>query len=193
MGPIIAALVFLLETVLGAYILLVMLRFLLQWLRVSVRGDPVVQVIWRLTNPPLRFLYNFIPGWRSIDIAAIVLMLGLMMLEISLTRWLYSFVMPMQSLVGLPGIFILSIAHLLSLAIYIFIFAVIIQAILSWVGRDHYNPLSGILNPLTEVVLRPVRYRFPPMQGMDFSPMIVVIGLMAINILLVGLLQSLAR
>ncbi len=193
MGPIIAALVFLLETVFGAYILLVMLRFLLQWLRVSVRGDPVVQVIWRLTNPPLRFLYNFIPGWRSIDIAAIVLMLGLMMLEISLTRWLYSFVMPMQSLVGLPGIFILSIAHLLSLAIYIFIFAVIIQAILSWVGRDHYNPLSGILNPLTEVVLRPVRYRFPPMQGMDFSPMIVVIGLMAINILLVGLLQSLAR
>lgn len=73
---------FLVTTVFDLYILVVMLRFLFQW----VRGDfynPVSQFVVQLTNPPLRFLRRFVPGLGGVDPAALVLMLALKFLE----RW----------------------------------------------------------------------------------------------------------
>lgn len=187
LSPFITALDFLIQTVFGIYILLFMLRFLLQWMRISFRSDPILQLLFRLTNPPLLFLYNFIPGWRDIDIAAIVLMLALKMLELSLITSMYG------QTIGITSLLLLSIAQLLSLLIYIFIFAIIIQVILSWIARDNYNPLSDILYHLNEPLLRYVRRLIPPMQGIDFSPLVVIIALQLANILLVGMLRQLAQ
>jgi YggT family protein len=187
LSPFITALVFLINTVFGIYILLIMLRFLLQWMRVGFRGDPMLRLLLRLTNPPLQFLYNFIPGWNDVDFAAIVFMLTLKMLELTLIAWLYG-----QS-IGIIGLFLLSIANLLSLLVYIFIFAIIIQVILSWITHhDSHNPLSNILYHLNEPILRPVRRKVPPIQGIDFSPLVVIIALQLIDILLVGVLRQLA-
>jgi YggT family protein len=187
-GPFTQAFVFLIDTFFGIYILLVMLRFLLQWLRVGFRGDPLLRLLLKVTDPPLRFLYNFIPGWRNIDFAAILLMLVLKMLAFSLIAWLYG-----QHL-GMMGLFILSIADLLSLLIYIFLFAIIIQVILSWITpAGSYNPFSDILYHLNEPLLRPVRRKIPPMQGLDVSPFVVTIGLLLAEILLVGYLRLLAQ
>ncbi len=189
LNPVITALVFLINTVFGIYILLIMLRFLLQWMRVSFRNDPLLRLLLRLTNPPLQLLYNFIPGWQDVDIAAIILMLGLKILELSLIAWLYG-----QS-IGVIGLILLSVANLLSLMIYIFIFAIIIQVILSWITSRtaNYNPLSDILYHLNEPLLRPARRKIPPLQGIDFSPLIVIIALQLADILLVGLLRHFAQ
>ncbi|HAI68707.1 MAG TPA: YggT family protein [Gammaproteobacteria bacterium] len=187
-SPFITALVFLINTVFGIYILLIMLRFLLQLLQVGFRNDPMLRLLLRLTNHPLQLLYNFIPGWRDIDFAAIVLMLALKMLELSLIVWLYG-----QPL-SIIGLFLLSLANLLSLMIYIFIFAIIIQVILSWItSPDNYNPLSNILFHLNEPILRPVRRKIPPLQGLDLSPLVVIIVLQLADILLVGVLRQLAQ
>jgi len=187
LGPFITALVFLIKTLFGIYILLLMLRFLLQWMRISFRSDPVLRLLLRLTNAPLQFLYNFIPAWHDIDFAAIVFMLALKMLELSLITWLYG-----QS-IAITSLFLLSIAQLLSLLIYIFIFAIIIQVILSWIARDAYNPLTDILYHLNEPLLRMVQRRIPPLQGIDFSPLLVIIVLQLANILVVGMLRELAQ
>ncbi len=187
LSPFITALVFLINTVFGIYILLIMLRFLLQWLRVGFRNDPILRLLLRLTNPPLQFLYNFIPGWNNIDFAALVLMLTLKMLELSLMAWLYG------QTIGIIGLFLLSVANLLSLLIYIFIFAIIIQAILSWIAPNSYNPLTDLLYELNEPVLRPVRRKIPPIQGLDLSPMVVIIALYLVDILIVGYLRILAQ
>lgn len=187
-GPFITALVFLINTVFGIYILLIMLRFLLQLLRVSFRGDPILRLLLRLTNPPLQLLYNFIPGWKDIDFAAIVLMLVLKMVELMLIKWLYA--QPFHFL----GLFLFAFANLLSLMIYIFIFAIIIEVILSWLTHhDNYNPLSNILYQLNEPILNPVRRRIPPLQGLDLSPLVVIIALQLADILFVGLLRQLAQ
>ena len=45
----------------------------------------------------------------------------------------------------------------IKLALNIFIFAIIIQAILSWINPDPYNPVSGVLFSITRPVLQPVR------------------------------------
>ena len=187
LSPFITALVFLINTVFGIYILLLMLRFLLQWLRVGFRGDSTLRLLIRITDPPLQLLYNFIPGWRNIDFAAIVLMMGLKMLELILIAWLYE-----QKLSWL-GLLLLSFANLLSLLIYIFIFAIIIQVILTWVTPPNsYNPLSYLLYHLNEPLLRPVRRRLPFLQGIDLSPLVVIIALQLADILIAGLLRQLA-
>lgn len=186
--PITQALVFLINTVFGIYILLIMLRFLLQWLRVSFRGDSLLLLLLKVTDPPLQFLYSFIPGWRNIDFAAIILMLVLKMLEFTLIISLYG-----QDL-GIMGLFLLSIAGLLSLLIYIFIFAILIQMILSWITpAGSYHPFNDILYYLNEPLLRPVQRKMPPIQGIDFSPLVVIIALQLIDILFVGYLRQLAQ
>jgi len=185
LSPFITALVFLINTVFGIYILLLMLRFLFQWMRLPFRSHPILPVLFRLTNLPLQFLYNFIPSWQNIDIAAIVLMLLLKMLELALVHiWLYG-----QSMSPI-GLVLLSIANLLSLIIYIFIFAIAIQAILTWVARDNYNPLSDLLFHLNEPLLRPVRRLIPPLQGIDFSPLVAIIALQLADILVIGMLRQ---
>jgi len=184
--PFITALVFLINTAFGIYILLLMLRFLFQWMRLPFRSHPILPILFRLTNLPLQFLYNFIPKWHEIDIAAIFLMLLLKMLELALVHiWLYE-----QSM-SLMVIVLLAVANLLSLLIYIFIFAIIIQAILSWVVKDSHNQLNDLLFHLNEPVLRPVRRWIPPLQGIDFSPLVVIIALQLADILLIGMLRQL--
>ena len=63
---------FLIETVFGLYILLIMLRFLLQWARADFY-NPVSQFIVTATQPPLTPLRRIIPGFAGLDLAALVL------------------------------------------------------------------------------------------------------------------------
>ncbi|MEM7020875.1 MAG: YggT family protein, partial [Pseudomonadota bacterium] len=83
MGYLVTALAFLIQVVFGIYIFLLVLRFLLYWARVDFT-HPISQFVYTLTNPPLRPLHKFIPQWRGIDFATVLLMLLLQMCEIFL-------------------------------------------------------------------------------------------------------------
>jgi YggT family protein len=188
LSPFIIALIFLINTLFGIYIFLIMLRLLLQWRRVAFRRDPILRTLLQITDPPLNFLYNIIPGWRNLDVAAIVLMMTLKMLELKLLSWL-----GMDNNLDFFGLFIFAFAQLLSLLIYIFIFAIIIQVILSWITpANSYNHMTDILNDLTEPLLRVVRNKLPPVQGLDFSALIMLVILQLADILVVGFIQQLA-
>jgi len=188
LSPFIIALVFLINTLFGIYIFLIMLRLLLQWQRVAFRRDPILRTLLKITDPPLNLLYNIIPGWRNIDVAAIVLMIALKMLELKLLSWL-----GMDNNLDLFGLFIFAFAQLLSLLIYIFIFAIIIQVILSWITPSNgYNHFADILDDLTEPLLRLVRNKMQPIQGLDFSALIMLVILQLADILVVGFIQQLA-
>ncbi len=62
------------ETLIGLYLLAIVLRFLFQLLRVDFR-NPISQTIVKITNPALTPLRRLIPGLFGIDLAAVVLML----------------------------------------------------------------------------------------------------------------------
>ena len=64
-------------------------------------------------------------------------------------------------------------------------FVVLVAVVLSWVRLDPRNPLVSVANSLTEPVLGPIRRALPPMGGVDFSPMVLLLGLQ----LLKGLLR----
>lgn len=171
------ALVFLVQTLFGFYILAVMLRFLLQWVRADFY-NPLVQFLVRITNPPLLPLRRIIPGYRGLDLAAVVLALILQAVEMLLITLL------LNQPVGIGGLLILTVLELLKLLINIYLWGVIIQAVMSWFNPDPYHPAARVLAQLTAPVLRPARRLLPPIAGVDLSPMLVVVALIFISLLL---------
>jgi YggT family protein len=171
--------IFLVSTLFDLYIFIVVLRFLLQCVRADFY-NPISQFIVTATNPPLRRLRRWIPGYGGIDWPCIMLMLALQMLEFILIGLIGNGRMP-----AFAALLIISIAGLLKLVIYIFMFAIIIQVIISWINPGAYNPITVILYKLTEPLLRPARRLLPAIGGLDFSPWAVLIALQLLIILLV--------
>ena len=171
------AVVFLIQTLFGFYILAVMLRFLLQWVRADFY-NPLVQFLVRITNPPLLPLRRIVPGYRGLDLAAVVLAVVLQLIEVTLLNALS--IQP----VGVGGLLMLAILELIKLLINIYLWGVIIQAVLSWFNPDPYHPAARVLAQLTAPVLRPVQRLLPPISGVDLSPMLVVVALIFISLLL---------
>jgi len=63
-------------------------------------------------------------------------------------------------------------------------FVVLATVILSWVGMDPRHPLASFVRKLTEPLLDPIRRVVPPVGGLDFSPMILLVGLQILKGLL---------
>lgn len=178
---------FLIDTVFGLYILLVLLRFLLQLARADFY-NPICQFLVKATNPPLRPLRRLIPGLWKIDFASIVLLLALQMLSV----WLIH--LANGRTVSPEGLFVLSAAELLALTLNTFLIAILVQVILSWVGPGiRHNPASSILYSLTEPVLQPARRLLPAMSGIDFSPLLVLVVIQLLKILVLGPLSDFGK
>jgi len=187
MGYLNEPLIFLVEILFGLYILVVMLRFLFQLMRVDFY-NPVSRAIVTITNPPLRALRRFVPSMGKIDTSSIVLMLSLQYLSLAIISWI----------VGAPllpvALLLLSLVELLNLVFNVFIFSIVVLAVLSWFASPyHHNPLASLLEQLTRPVMRPARRLLPPAGGLDLSPMLVIIGLFFLKLLLIPPLRDLAR
>ena len=161
---------FLIDTVLGLYILIVLLRFLLQWVRADFY-NPISQFIVAATNPPLVFLRRLVPGLFGIDFAALILLLVLAVLKI------YLLAMLAGTTPGLAGVIVFAIGELLQLTVYVFMVTVFIRVILSWISPGGYHPAVRLLISLTEPVMAPARRLIPAIGGLDLSPIIVFLFL----------------
>ncbi|NMQ18709.1 YggT family protein [Candidatus Competibacter phosphatis] len=175
------ATVFLIQTVFGFYILAVILRFLLQCVRADFY-NPLVQFLVRITNPLLLPLRRFVPGYRGLDLASVVLAFALQLLEVLLVTALFG-----RSL-DIGGVLLVTVMELLKLLINIYLWGVIIQAVLSWINPDPRHPAARVLAQLTAPLLRPARRLLPPVSGVDLSPVLVVVALIFVSLLLQDLL-----
>ncbi len=90
--------------------------------------------------------------------------------------------------------FIQAIAQILSMVINIYIWVIIISALLSWVNPDPSNPIVQILRRLTEPAYAFVRRYIPTViGGIDLSPIIIILALQFLDLFLVRVLFNLAR
>ena len=175
--------VFLVQVLFGLYATLVVLRFLLQLMRADFY-NPVSQFIVKATKPLLNPLRRVIPGVSGMDIASLVL------------AWLVLGVQQVAILalagagLQIAAAALLAIPELISLIINIFLFAILIQVIISWINPGSYNPVLSLIHSLTEPLLAPVRRRMPDMGGLDLSPMVVIIGLVVLEMLLIPPLKD---
>ena len=177
---------FLVDTVLGIYILIVLLRFLFQLVRADFY-NPLSQFIVKASNPPLARLHKLIPSLWGIDLGAIVLLLILEGLRLSVTALMLGHT-PRVS-----GVLILSIGELLKLAVYVVVFSIFVRALLSWVSSGANHPMARLLGSFTEPLLAPARRLLPATGGLDLSPIILFIALTLILKLIVNPLLDLGR
>ena len=172
--------VFLIHTLFSIYLVIVVLRLLLAWVRADFY-NPLSQFLVKATNPVLIPLRRIIPSIGSIDTASVVLILSIkffeLMLLATITGKSFTFTVLLVS----------AILQVVELVIWIFIFAIIIQVIMSWVspGMQYYqDPAASLLHSLTEPLLRPVRRLLPPVGMVDLSPLVVTLCLYVILIVL---------
>jgi YggT family protein len=163
---------FLLETFVGLFVFALLMRFYLQWFRAAPR-NPFSQFLQALTDWIVLPTRRFIPGLWGMDLASLVMAWVLELLLIVLVAWLSG--VPIGVLTGAHwvGFALLAVVRLLKLTVYLVMFAVIIQAVLSWVNP--YNPAASILNSVTSRFLRPFQRRIPAVGGVDLSPFFVVV------------------
>lgn len=179
-GPLGQILDFLISTLIGLYIILLMLRVIFGIVRADFY-NPLSQTIVQLTNPPLQFLRRFIPPAGRVDLAAIVLIVLLKFIEL----WLRLILFGVS--VG-PGIILLAaVRELLTLVVWIFIISLIVEVVMSWIqagsGTRSQNPIGRLAADVNRPLLGPVRRMLPNTGMIDFSPMLVLIGLYIVLIL----------
>jgi len=176
--------IFLIDTLFSIYIAIMLLRFILQQVGADFY-NPISQFIVKATQPLVTITRRFIPSIRKIDTATLVLVLALIIIKLVL----------LFSIAGYPvnGIQLLvkGLHDLISLTFDIFIVALFVQAILSWVNPDPYNPISILLRSLTWPVLKPIKKYVPTLGGLDLSTLVALIGLMFIKRLVLSLFQML--
>jgi len=175
--------VFLVQTLFGLFCLAVLLRLLLQWVRADFY-NPLAQFLVKVTNPALRPLRRFIPGYAGIDFAALVLALTLQLIELVLVDAI------LDRGFNIPGLLVRSVAGVATILVYIFIGSILIQAIISWVNPTGYNPVTAILYRLNEPMLAPARRLMPPIGGIDLSPLAVLIVLQLVLLLIIAPLSD---
>lgn len=172
---------FLVTALFSLYILAVMLRFLLGVVRADFY-NPVSQFLVRVTNPLLVPMRRVIPGIGRIDTSAVVLMLVLQFTMELIVAALHG------SGFSFPALLIGSIGALIMLVINIFLVAIVVQVILSWISPGTYNPVNTVLYSLTTPVLAPFQRFFPPLSGIDLSPLFALLALQVLRMLIMPLL-----
>ncbi len=91
---------------------------------------------------------------------------------------------------GLAGLVLMALQGVLTGMVDIFFYAILAQAILSWVNPFH--PVYAVLAQLSSPILRPLSRLLPPIQGFDLSSLVALILLQMVgHIVLPGLFASL--
>lgn len=93
------------------------------------------------------------------------------------------------------GYFLLAIAKVLSLALNLYMWIVIISALLTWVNPDPYNPIVRTLRNLTDPVFARVRRWMPFLQmgGIDLTPIAIIFAIVFLETAVVQNLFVLAQ
>ncbi|MDE2585876.1 MAG: YggT family protein [Betaproteobacteria bacterium] len=161
----------LLEAGAGFFGYLLLLRFIMQWRRVSF-ANPLGQFVLQTTNWAVVPLRRVIPGILGLDFASLI------------PAWLLQVVVKLIML-GLKATVSLSAATLVPVALFMGAFEVVrmlvmmaialmlAQAVISWINP--HTPLAGPIRALTDPLLRPLRRLVPPIANIDLSPLLAVL------------------
>ena len=179
-------LLFLVKTIFDLYLMVLIVRFILQYLRTSFL-NPVAQFSYKLSEPMLAPFRGVIPRTQLFDLP-----LGLFIL---LMVWAKLILVSMLQGGAVPSFFILffiGLATIVQLTVNLYFYCILGVVILSWVAPNTHSPLTVLLHQLTDPILMPARRMIPDIGGIDLSPIIVIIGLKALDIFLIGMLTRIA-
>jgi YggT family protein len=80
---------------------------------------------------------------------------------------------------------LIAVANILDILLTVYMWVIIIAALISWVNPDPYNPIVRFLRVVTEPVLKPIRRVIGFRTGIDFSPMVVILAILFVKYFLI--------
>ena len=181
------AAIYVLQTLGSLYLLIVLLRFVLQLVRADFY-NPLSQFAVKATQPLLKPLRRIIPGFGGLDLASLLLAILVQLVIMALTLLLAYGTTgnPLQLLVW-------AVIGVTSLFLKIFFFALIISVILSWVAPGSYNPGAQLVNQICEPLLAPLRKLLPNLGGLDISPIFAFIAINLVDMLVIKNLAAMTH
>lgn len=181
------AAVYVIQTLGSLYLLIVLLRFVLQLVRADFY-NPLSQFIVRATSPLLMPLRRIIPGFGGIDLASLVLAVLVQLLLMIITLMLLG-----VGIGNLGQLLVWSLIGVTSLFLKIFFFALIVSVILSWVAPGSHNPAAQLVQQICEPLLAPIRRFLPNLGGLDISPIFAFIALNLLDMLVIRNLAAMTH
>ena len=159
------AAIFVIQTLGSLYLLIVLLRFILQLVRANFY-NPLCQFTVRATQPLLKPMRRVIPSLFGLDMSSLVLaiLVQMVIFAVVLTLSYMSF--------NILGLLAWALIGVFTLFLKVFFFAIIISVILSWVAPGGASPAAELVNQITEPALAPFRRMLPSMGGLDISPIL---------------------
>ncbi len=157
---------FLIENVVAFFVILLLVRFHFQWLRIGFR-NPAGEFVIALTNWIVLPARRVVPGLAGLDLATL------------LSAWLLRVLgfLAYTALVGsepsMLAIASVALVDLVRFSLYILMFSVFMQVIFSWVNPD--APLAPLFNSVTRPFLRPLRRIVPLVGRVDLSPAVLLL------------------
>jgi YggT family protein len=178
MGAMVEVAAYLVNTVMSLYLIVVLLRVLLQVARADFY-NPICQFVVKATDPLVRPMRRLIPSLAGLDLATLLLALVIQFVTINLLYIILGGIFP-NALSAL----VWSLLGIAATIVKIYFFAILASIIFSWIAPASQHPALVLLHQLNEPVMAPVRKILPPMGGLDLSPILVFIMINILDILL---------
>jgi len=175
------AIAFVVNTIAQLYLFVLLLRLLMPWFGTDFR-NPIVQAILKLTSPVVVPLRRIVPPIGRIDTATVLVAFIIQYITIVVLLMIRG----VFALATFTQIATTTVVNLVLLTLNLFIFAILIRVIMSWISPGGYNPILAVVHSLTNPVLRPFQRLLPSMGGLDLSPLFAMILLSALRIVIAG-------
>jgi YggT family protein len=182
------AIAFVVDAIASLFILAALLRFWMQALRAPAR-NPIAYFSMALTDFAVKPLRRVVPGLFRLDLASLLVALLFEYVD-QLILVALAGISPFENPAVASVVLFLAFVKLIRLTIYIFMGAIIVQAVLSWVAP--YHPVAPFFDALAAPLLRPVRKVIPPIGGVDITPVFILIFLQLLLNFLVTWLEHTA-
>ena len=166
------ALLFLIKTVLDLLTLAFLLRFYFQLLKVPFQNQ-AAQMVVTLTNFAVKPLRKVIPSFGKLDMSTLLLAYLCQLPLTVFTLWLSDYPLFIVGSSIWLKIFAIAFLGIVSVSITIFLYAVLIQAVLSWINP--YTPIAPVLNKMTSPILNFLRKFIPAAGNIDLTPLVLII------------------
>jgi YggT family protein len=169
---------YLADAIVSIVLFFFLLRFLLQLSRADFR-NPIARGTMQLTNWLVLPLRKLLPPIGRVDTASVVAVLLIAGAGIGITSLIAG--------VGLPPADVWLIRTLRMLAsniLLLYLLAILVGVVISWVSPGGYSPAQALIDTLTAPILRPIRRVLPAIGGFDFSPVVALLAIQFLRILL---------
>ena len=170
---------YLVDILFAFYIMILMLRLLLQLMHANYY-NPLCQFVIRLTSPVIRPLQRWLPTWHGIDTAVVAVVVLLTLVKFVLLGWLIFDQTP-----KLLGTIVWTLGDIVLNTVHLYIYLIIGRVILSLINNPQLAPILEVLYQLTEPTLRQVKRFIPPIAGFDVSALVVALALQLMVTLIV--------